>query len=435
LIFTAGLTLLTTLIFGMAPAWKTSRVDLLSALKTQGVATGRGKSRLRNMLSIVEIALCLPLLVGTGLFVRSMQRVLSTNLGYDPKNLMAQHFDLISWHYSNLRSALFFQDLLDRVREMPGVVSASVIRSSFGTPSVLIEGVEKRASQITWVNVVDRQYFETMRIPIVQGRGLTESDVRGAAKVAIINGAMARLFWPGQNPIGQRIAVPPAVDESNPVEIVGVAGSIREFGPQGKTHSQIYLPQRQFDQSQIPESADINGDLIIRTTGLTTGIAASLRGAIQTIAPGLPFQTLKTAEAETWSSMAIQRFGATLLGLLGLLGVVLATVGIYGLIAYSVCQRTNEIGIRMAMGADREQILRLFLHDGAALILCGVGFGVGAAILTVRLLTNFLFDVKPHDFATFLGVGILLAGVAFVASYLSARRATQLDPVSALREE
>lgn len=430
LVCTAGLALLTTILFGMAPAWKTTQIDLLSALKTQGGATGRGKSRLRNTLAIAEIALCLPLLVGTGLFIRSMQRVLSTNLGYDPKSLIAQNIDLTSWHHSNVRSALFFHDLLERVRAMAGVISASVFRPWFSNPFILVEGIERHVSQGTWVNVIDNHYFETMRIPILKGRGLTDSDMRGTTKVAIINEAMARLFWPGQNPIGQRIAVPPAVEQSNPAEIVGVVGSIRGFGPKGMTDSQLYLPQ-----SQLAESWDLNGDLIVRTTGLSSGITTSLQKAIQSVAPGLPTQSIHTVEAETWSSLAIQRFGATLLGLLSLLGVILATVGIYGLIAYSVNARTNEIGIRMALGANHKQILLLFFRHGAVLILVGIGIGVGVAIATTRLLSNFLFGVMPNDLATVGGVGILLAGIAFVATYLPARRAARVDPMLSLKYE
>ena len=429
--FTVIVSLLTGLVFGIIPAIKASGTDVNEVLKTggRGGALGWTHNRLRGLLVISEIALALVALVGSGLFLRSMQNAQQFNPGFESQNLFQMFFDLGALRYDQDHGQQFFRDVIERAKTVPGVASASVSSNGVfrgGISATIFREAEQTDpnNRGTLVNLdeVTPGHFETMRIPLLSGRDFTDFDRENTTPVAIINQAMANLVWPGQEPLGKRFAV---VQEPNLLQVVGVVGTT-VVGQIGEDPQPIaYFPMRQ----QYSPAAT----LVVRTTGNPEALLGAVRTQVQPIDKNLAFTNGRTVQQILGQGLWAARMGAALLGLFGALALILASIGIYGVLAYSVAQRTSEIGLRMALGAQPRQVLGLVLKQGMLLALIGAAAGVLVALPVARLASGLLYGVSATDPLTYAGITLLLMGVALLACYLPARRATRIDPLVALR--
>jgi predicted permease len=429
--FTVIVSLLTGLVFGIIPAIKASGTDVNEVLKTGGRAGALGwtHNRLRGLLVISEIALALVALVGSGLFLRSMQNAQQFNPGFESQNLFQMFFDLGALRYDQDHGQQFFRDVIERAKTVPGVASASVSSNGVfrgGISATIFREAEQTDpnNRGTLVNLdeVTPGHFETMRIPLLSGRDFTDFDRENTTPVAIINQAMANLVWPGQEPLGKRFAV---VQEPNLLQVVGVVGTT-VVGQIGEDPQPIaYFPMRQ----QYSPAAT----LVVRTTGNPEALLGAVRTQVQPIDKNLAFTNGRTVQQILGQGLWAARMGAALLGLFGALALILASIGIYGVLAYSVAQRTSEIGLRMALGAQPRQVLGLVLKQGMLLALIGAAAGVLVALPVARLASGLLYGVSATDPLTYAGITLLLMGVALLACYLPARRATRIDPLVALR--
>jgi predicted permease len=429
--FTLLISLFTGLIFGIIPAIKASGTDVNEVLKTggRGGALGWTHNRLRGLLVISEIALALVALVGSGLFLRSMQNAQQYNPGFESQNLFQMVFDLGALRYDESHGQQFFRDVVERAKTAPGVVHASVSSNGiFGgglLATVFHEGEQSDPNNRgTLVNFDDVTpgHFETMRIPLLSGRDFTDFDRENTTRVAVINEAMAKMLWPGQEPLGKRFAI---VTEPQLVQVVGVVGTA-VIGQIGEDPQPIaYLPMRQ----QYSPGAT----LVVRTTGSPEALLGAVRTQVQQIDKNLAFTNAQTVQQILGQGLWPARMGAALLGLFGALALILASIGIYGVLAYSVAQRTSEIGLRMALGAQPRQVLGLVLRQGMLLALIGATAGILVALPVARMAAGLLYGVSATDPLTYMGITLLLMGVALLACYLPARRATRIDPLVALR--
>jgi predicted permease len=432
LAYTFGIAMFTGMVFGLIPALRASRPDLNETLKVGGRQGGSAShNRLRSGLVIAEIALALVALVGAGLFIRSMQQAQAMDPGFEAKNLGVMGFDVGAQRYTEQQGQQFFKQVMERARAISGVESATV-SSNFPLGggflrSVFPEGTEKdpsRRGRLVTTNMISPNYFETLRIPLRRGRVFTEFDTDKTTLVTIINEAMAKKFWPNEEVLGKRFTFFGAPELHEVVGVVGdsVIGQIGE-DPQ----PQVYLPIPQYYQSAAT--------LQIRTTGNPAAVLATVRRAVQQIDPNLPLVFVQTIGDLMDQVLWAPRMGAALLSLFGLLSLTLAAVGVYGVMSYSVTQRTQEFGIRMALGAEGSNILRLVVREGLWLAGIGLAIGIVIAVFVARTLAGLLYGVNPGDLQTFGGVSLLLAAVAMVACYVPARRATHVDPLVALRYE
>ncbi|BAC89142.1 ABC transporter permease [Gloeobacter violaceus] len=440
LAFTVVVAFATAFVFGLAPALQATRVDCNEALKDGGrTATGgRSRHRLRNLLVVGEVSLALMLLVGAGLLGQSLWRLQSVDPGLNPKNVLTANIFLPVAKYREERQMVdFFDRLLARIRNLPGVSSASGVttlplsgNSSDG--SFIIEGrppagpgQEPNAGQL----IVGPDYLQTMGIPLVRGRTFEERDRATSRKVALINETMARRFWPGKDPVGRRISIDtprPAPDSW--IEIMGIVKDARTLALNKPVRPEIYFPYSQFTWPLF--------NLVVRTeTGDPAALSNALREQVMAIDPDQALGKVRTMEAVIAESIEQERFNALLLILFAVVALALSGVGIYGVMAYSVTQRTHEIGIRLALGAERGSIIRLVVGQGMAPAIAGVAIGLVAAAALGQLLSSLLFGVSAIDPPTFIGVAAMLLGVAFLACFLPARRATRVDPMVALRYE
>jgi predicted permease len=429
--FTVLISLLTGLIFGIIPAIKASRTDINEVLKVggRGGALGWTHNRLRGLLVIAEIALALVALVGSGLFLRSMQNAQQFNPGFESQNLFQLLFDVGALRYDADHGQQFFRDVIERAKSVPGVVDASV--SSNGVFGGGIAGTIFREGEQTDPNKggtlvnfddVTPGHFETMRIPLLRGRDFTDFDRENTTPVVVINEAMAKIVWPGEEALGKRFAI---VNTTNLLQVVGVVGTT-VIGQIGEDPQPIaYFPMRQ----QYSPFAT----LIVRTTGNPEALLGAVRTQVQQLDKNLAFTNGQTVQQILGQGLWAARMGAALLGLFGALALILASIGIYGVLAYSVAQRTSEIGLRMALGAQPHQVLRLVLKQGMLLALVGAGVGVLVALPVARLASGLLYGVSATDPLTYAAITLLLMGVALLACYLPARRATRIDPLVALR--
>ena len=431
--FTAGASLLTGLLFGIIPALRASHPDLNATLKVGGRSGTLGwtHNRLRSLLVISEMALALVALVGAGLFLRSMQNAQKINPGFETKNLFEFFFDLGALRYDTAHGQQFIRDAIERAKSVPGVADAAVSSGGvFGggiLGTVFREGEQSNPNDrgtLVGLDDVAPGFFDTMRIPLLRGRELNEFDKEGGTKVAIINEVMAKLMWPGQDAIGKRFY---AFGTPEPFEVVGVAGNTVVLQINQDPQPTAYFPLRQ-QYSPV-------GALVVRTTGDPQAILGTVRGQVQQLDRNLAFTNVNTIGELLDQGLWAARMGAALLGIFGFLALALASVGIYGVMAYSVSQRTNEIGIRMALGARPGQVLRLVLKQGMRLALAGAAAGVLIALLLGRFVSGLLFGVSGKDPLTIGGVALLLSAVAALACYIPARRATRVDPIVALRYE
>jgi predicted permease len=437
LAFTLGVSLLTGVVFGLVPALQAAKADLSETLK-EGGRTGSGGARawVRNSLVVFEMALALVVLVSAGLLMRSFWRLQQVNPGFAPQNTLAMSLALPGTRYREpSQRANFYNELLQRIRALPGIQSAGAtsilpLSGNNSSGSFQIEGRVVPPGQSSphgdrWAATTD--YFSTMRIPVIRGRFFDDRDTMASQPVAIIDETMRRKYWPNEDPVGKRITFQGG--QNNPIwrEIVGVVGHVKHKGLEGESRVQYYIPHSQSQNAFMT--------LVIRTSVDPTSVAGAVRGAISGLDKDLPVFRVKTMEQFVADSMAQRRFAMTLVGIFAAVAMALACVGLYGVLSYSITQRSHEIGIRMALGAQVRDVLRLVVGQGMLLALAGVVLGSVAAFLLTRLMANLLFDVKASDPLTFTTIALLLALVALVACFVPARRATKVDPIEALRYE
>jgi putative ABC transport system permease protein len=431
--FTAAAALLTGLLFGLLPAIQASAPDLNSILKSggRGGTESWGGYRLRGLLVVSEIALAMVALMGAGLFIRSMRQAEKFDPGFETRNLFLVRFDLAARHYSQERGREFLRRVLDQARNTPGVAAAAIASSSpvfqgfLGT--TFPEGQEdpsKAGGILIAYNPISPEYFETVRIPLHQGRVFNSFDRDGTRPVAVVSESMARLFWPGQNAIGRRFR---STAESTYREVVGVVGDVASIGSGVPPLPIAYLPFEQSYQSTVT--------LVARTTADPSRAMQPVMANVQRLDPDLALVGALTMPDMISRGLWAPRTGAALFGVFGLLGLGLAALGIYGVMAYMVTQRTNEIGIRMALGARPGHVVRLVVGQGARLALAGIVCGIAAGLALSRLISGLLFGIGAQDPATFCIVAVTLGAVALLAAWLPAMVAARIDPVLALRRE
>jgi len=436
--FTLLLSILTGIIFGLAPALQAAKVDLNEALKLSGgrSGTGTGHRRMRGALIVTEVALALVLLVGAGLLIQTFVRLRALDIGLNPENVLTLRTTLPLGKYGELaKRTAFYQQVLERVRSVPGVVSAGYTTAvpltwKGGTNSFTVEGHEPGPGQDANFRQVSPGYMETIGIKLREGRYLTDRDDSQAQPVAIINATMARQFWQGENALGRRFKNDG--DESQRwFTVVGIVGDVKEMGLEAPAKPEMFFPYQQMGGTlwNIPR------DLIVRTTGDPLSITPALRQAIWSVDSSQPISNIRTMDEILAEEVAQRRVGMTMLVAFATLALLLASLGIYGVISYSVTQRTQEIGIRMALGASRGDVLRLVMTDGLRLAATGVAIGLGAAFAMTRLMAGLLYGVSASDPRTLAVVTVLLTAVALLACYVPARRATKVDPMIALRYE
>jgi predicted permease len=432
--FTLVNSLLTGILFGLAPAVRASRPDLVSALKDESTLLGNRVRRLslRNLLVVGQVALSLMVLVGAGLCVRSLQNLQAIDVGFDPAKVLVMSVDVSLSGYSKERGLQFYSELLERIQRLRGVEAVSLatqvaLGDGFGG-TMRAEGYAPKAGEdlSSDFNQIGPDYFRTMKIPLLDGREFSPSDTTTAPPVAIINEEAARRFWPGQSPVGRRVIVGRAPDESVR-EIVGVVKDSKYRRLTEELRPAVFTPFLQRYRGDM--------SLHVRTTGEPGAMIAAVRSEVQALDTNLPVYNIRTLEEQKNSSLYTSRMAATLLSVFGLLALGLAAVGLYGVMAYAVNRRTREIGIRMALGAQSRDVLRQALVEGMTVVIIGLALGLGGAVAAMRLVKSFLYDVTATDPLSFVGAALLLAGVALLANYLPARRAARTDPLVALRCE
>lgn len=437
LAFTVGLTMLTGIIFGLVPALEAARVDLNESLKEGGRSGGQGSRshRVRNMFVVVQVALALVLLVGAGLLIRSLNRLNSVDPGFEPHQLMTMRVNLPERKYdSETKIISFFQRAVERLRTIPGVETVGAINYvPFGGPYsgtvIQIEGQPKLPpgqELTTGIVVTDANYFSTMHIPLKRGRLFSAQEATEMRHVVIINEAFARENFPGQDPIGKRVTIN-MKDQNVPTEIIGIVGDNKHKGLDTEIEPMAFWPH--------PELVDSSMTLLVRTQGDPRNLAAAARNVIHELDPDQPIGEVNTMQGLMAKSVARSRFNTVLLTVFSVLALVMAAVGIYGVMSYSVQQRTHELGIRMALGAQHRDVLQLIVKQGIALGVIGVAAGLLASFGLTRLMTSLLFEVTATDTRTFAGVAAGLFAIVLIACYIPARKATKVNPLVALRYE
>jgi predicted permease len=433
LIFTLGISLLTGLLFGLAPAFKASVPDLAETLKMggRGGSIGWGRNKLRSLLVVSEIALSLAALVGAGLFIRSMRHAQRMDLGFESKNLFMLAFDLGALHYDEGHGQQFLRVAIERINATPGV-QATAVASNFPlggglARTVFPQGEDESTGYrgtLTQLDDISPGYFDALGIPLLRGRTFTDADRKDTVNIAIINEAMANKFWPNENALGKKFHFfgDPTLREVVGITRNSVVNAIGEVPP-----PLVYLP---VTQAYAPAAT-----LQVRTAGKPEAVISGVRAQIQSIEPNLAITNVQTIGQIVDQGLWAPEMGAALLTVFGGLALVLAAVGVYGVLAYSVTQQTREIGIRMAMGAERSHVLGLVIGQGLRLTGAGLALGILLALAFTRQLSSLLFDVNAFDPLTYGSVTVILLFVAILACYIPAQRATRVDPLVALREE
>jgi predicted permease len=435
--FTLLLSFLTGIVFGLLPALQAAKVDLNEALKQSGgrAGTGGGHRRLRSALVVIEVALALVLLVGAGLLINAFLRLRSLDIGVNAENVLTLRTTLSRNKYGELpKRDAFYRQVLERVRALPGVVSAGYTTAApltwkGGTSSFAIEGREQGAGQDAQNRQVSAGYMETMGVKLRRGRFFDERDGAHSQPVAMINETMARQFWPGENALGRRFKLG-WVDSRSPwVMIVGVVGDMKEMGLDAPAKAEMFFPYQ-----QMPNSLwNMPRDLMVRTTGDPMSVAAAVRQAVWSVDGNQPVSNIRTMDEILSEDVAQRRIGMMLLASFAALALALASLGIYGVLSYSVTQRTQEIGIRMALGAGSKDVLWMVLADGMRLAAAGIAIGLGASFALTHLMEALLFEVSATDPLTFALIAALLTGVALLACWIPARRAARVNPMTSLR--
>lgn len=433
--FTAGISLLTGTIFGIYPALASSGRDLNDVLKEGGKGTVAGGRRLSPALVVAQVALAIVLLVGAGLMVRSLIKLQSIDPGFESGHLMTARLILPGSKYpENEQRTRFFKNAVERIGRLPGVESAGAISFlPFGglgaaTSFSIVGRPEPPAGEdpVTDVRVVDEHYFRTMKIPLIEGRQFNAREADQNSDTVVINQTLARQYFPGESAIGKKIVVN-MKDENLPSEIIGVVGDVRHTTLDDTVRAMVYWPHPQLPYPFMT--------LVVRTEGDPEGIVSGIRNQVLSLDPEQPVAAIATMEELLSQSVGKARFATVLLSTFALLALLLAIVGIYGIISYAVSQRTHEIGIRMALGASTADILRMVVVQGMRLTLIGAAIGVVASVGLMRYLSSHLYQINSFDGTTYFGVLVLLSSVALLACWLPARRATRVDPLVALRYE
>ena len=430
LFFTLGLSLLTGVVFGLAPALQSSKLGLSEVLKEGGRSTGGGGQRTRSALVVAEIALALVLLVSAGLLLRSSWRLQQVNPGFNPERVLKVRLSLPPSKYrEGVQAAAFYQQLLERLRALPGVQAAGVTSSVLlnkvhSSSGILIEGrpAPNGPRPELPMDSVSPGYFQVLDMPLVQGRQFNEQDKADGLPVAIVNETMARRFWPNEDPLGKRFNFG---DGGRWWTVVGVVRDSRRQGLDAPIRIESFLPH-----AQRPLGAM---EVVLRTTDNPLAMTRTVRSAVWSLDGDLPVSEIQSVEQMLGARVAPRRFNLLLLGLFAFVAMLLAAVGIYGVMSYGVTQRTHEIGIRMALGAGPGAVLKLVVGHGMLLTLLGVAAGLAAAFALTRLMTTLLFGVSATDPLTFSLIALLLLLVALLACWIPARRATRVDPMIALR--
>jgi putative ABC transport system permease protein len=436
LAFTVILSLGTGLLFGLLPAWRASKPDLSDTLKEGGraVSASLSRNRMRAALVAGEMAVALMLLIGAGLLIQSFIRLEHVAPGFQPERILSMQVNLAGPRYRDEKKAAdTWEEIVRRIQQAPGVVSAASIAFPPlggimpGTGYYVASRPEPKPAEtpVTGISIVTPGYFPTMSIPLLQGRAFTDRDRLGQPQVTMVSETLARHEFPGMNPIGQQLFV--QWGRKTPYEIVGVVGDVKHEGLDKEVGPMVYFPD-----AQEPNGG---GTLLIRTAGDPMKLAAVVQQVVHGFDKDQPVAGIQPLDVLLTKSVARPKFQSVLLGSFAGLALLLAAIGIFGVMSYSVAQRTHEIGIRVALGAQRDQVLRLVVGQGLALALIGTAAGLGGAWILTRYLRTLLFEVSPTDWLTFTIVPVLLCTVAVLASYLPARRAMHIDPMQALRYE
>ena len=438
--FTFLVSALTGVIFGLAPALHASRPDTNESLKEGGKGTaGVARSRVRNLLVEAEVALALVLLICAGLLINSFLRLRNVDPGFNASGLLTMKVVLPRSKYPDApKRTAFYNELLQRVESLPGVQSAGVITNlpltfKGNSGGVAIEGRPEPAPDeipIVITRTVSPDYFRTMNIPVLKGRQFSPQDSPDSERVVIVSETTARNFWPGEDALGKRIKLGGFNSDAPWLSVVGIVKDVRQFELDVDPKPQAYFPYTQMTYSYLAPR-----DIVVRTAVDPLSLAAAVRNEVWSIDKDQPVSNITTMEQIMSDSVARQRFNMLLLAIFAAVALVLAAVGIYGVISYSVTQRTHEIGIRMALGATSGDVLRMVVGQGFKLVAVGVGTGLPTAFVLTRLMESLLFGVSATDPMTFAAISVTLVAVAMLASYIPARKATKVDPMVALRYE
>jgi len=428
------------MIFGIVPALQTTRPDLNSTMKESGKSSTNARGgMIRNALVVVEIALALVLLIGAGLLIKSFARLQDVDPGFNREKLLTFQISLPAVHYSRPdQIAGFYKDTLQKVSAIPGVNSAGAIsvaplasqgpRYIFYTEGKPLPTASE--APIASYRVVSPNYFETMGIPLVAGRTFTEADIQTSLRTIVVNRELAKEMWPDQDPIGKRmtVGVPLSLTPNvNYATVVGIVGDVKHTSLSGDTGMQMYQP--------LSQAPGLGMTLVLRGKLDPTNLLDSIRGTIREVDPTLPLANVKTMDTIIYENVAPFRFNMFLLTLFAGVALVLTIIGVYGVMNYAVTQRTQEIGIRMALGAEPSEVRAMILKKGLILSLIGLAIGLVGSFAATWAMSSLLFGVSTTDPVTFAGVAVILTVVALIACYIPARRATLVDPIIALRNE
>jgi predicted permease len=430
--FTLGASIATGLLFGLAPALQSSKPDLIPALKDSARSfSPRGGARLRGVLVVSQIALSLILLISAGLCVRTLQKANAINVGFEAESVLTARVDLRRQNYSEAQGREIYQRLLERAASLPGVQAAGLSNNApLSGVSMSTGGVVDNQPQFyLGFHIVTPGYLDTMGIPLLAGRQFTKQDDARSSRVAIINETFARQVWPNQNPLGKFFKYGPVLGDG-PVEVIGVVRDAKDNGSLFYETTRVaYFPLAQ------GRSYDGEKTLLLRAAAKPELLIAALRQEIRALDPKLPVYNIKTLEQYRRDHLFEKRFQAALIGGFGLLALALASLSLYGALSYNVAQRTQEIGVRMALGARTGDVLRLVVGQGGRLIAIGVAHGLAGAFAAARVLKSLLYGVSATDPLTFIAIPLFLTLIALSACWIPARRATKVDPMIALRCE
>jgi putative ABC transport system permease protein len=431
-LFALAVSLLTGVVFGIFPALQLSRTDMNSTLRDEGRGStgGHGSARVRNSLVVGQVALTMLLLIVAGLLVRSFGKLLRVDPGFDPENVLTMNLSLPNVKYADAqKQTAFFDELLRKVSSLPGVRSAAIsaglpIQPKRITP-MLPEGqpeVPLAQRPFIIIEAISPRLLETLRVPLRAGRVFSDADNAQAPQVVIVNESLARRYWPGQNPLGKHVLIG---RQPAPAEVIGVAGDTKNFGLAADPRTLVYIPF-----AQLPWG---NMNLLVRTAAGPHEMISSIRGQIAAVDPDQPVTNVQTVTELMDTSRAQPRFMTLLFGGFSAATLILAVVGIYSVLAYTVAQRQQELGIRLALGAEKSDIFRLVVTQGLTLTLAGIAIGLVASIAVTRVMSSLLYQTGARDVTTFLLAPLAFAAVGLLASYLPARRAMRVDPTEALR--
>jgi putative ABC transport system permease protein len=439
LAFAFGVAVITGLLFGLAPAWQARKINVNETLKEQSGRGGSTRGRLRGALVVTELALSLVLLVGAGLLIRTFANLKNVAPGFDARNVLTSQIALNGARYDTTnKAAAFYSNALERISRLPGVEAAAIINKlpldwQFNMPVVFPDQPDQLES--VQLRMISPDYFNVMKISVRKGRAFGDTDIGGAAPVVIVNEAFERRFFDGKDTLAQQLSVGRGLDDPAR-QVVGVVADAKQYGLDRPSPATVFVPIPQMsDKLMAVVRAFTSAHFVVRTAVPPLSLREAVKREIAGLDPTLPLAEIHSMEEIAAVSVASRRFNMLLIGVFAALGMLLAAVGIYGVISYSVEQRTNEIGIRIALGARSADVVRLILRQGMLLALAGVAIGIAGALVLTRLMKTLLFGVTATDPVTFAVIAAVLTLVALLACYIPARRATRVDPMVALRYE